>query len=565
MPVAEPNKLAAMLRELALREKESLRMYRPTPKQDDFHCTASRVRIVRGGNRSGKTVCCAAEFASAVTGIPLRDSNGKELPSKYPTHRPLLAWVIGYDEAHLGGTIYRKLFEPGAFQMIKDKATKKWRVWDPNREDDAARESEAQPSPPLIPKRAIDPKGWSWKDKQKRVFSVCRLKNGTEIRGWSSKAAPGQGVGVDLIWIDEDVHFPANVMEWVTRLSDAGVDGKLVWSAWPHDANDALVSLSERAGEEAGSEDPTVSEVVLRYSDNPFISAKQKRETISIWSVSGPDEVRSRDEGLFMLGKTLVYPEYSTATHGLPSEGVPSKLDLAIAGYTTPMDWTNYLVVDPGHTRAACLFASVAPPEYGDFVVVYDELYVDGANADSFANQVRHKAGGRLFEAFLIDGHAGRQTPMGFSSTVQRQYVDAFKKHELFSARTGSNFIWGSDDVPSRMGLLHTWMRIRSDGTTKLRTITAKTGLLKREMSRYKKKIVRDATMDVPVVKNNDLIVCLEYLAGYNPQWVPVRQRLEHVSPAMRALEKIQKEERGKNTGYVIGVGPQQEREPSYG
>ena len=53
-------------------------------------------------HNSGKTMCAAVEFASAVTGIPVCDMFGRELGFKFPRNKPLNTWVIGYDQIHIG-------------------------------------------------------------------------------------------------------------------------------------------------------------------------------------------------------------------------------------------------------------------------------------------------------------------------------------------------------------------------------------------------------------------------------------------------------------------------------
>ena len=108
------SQMAQVAAERNRRQREALKLYRPMDKQAAFHDSPASERIVRGGNRSGKSMSAFAETASAATGIPIIGPNGSPLPFKYPTKRPLLIWVIGYDQRHVGGTIYRMLFRPGA-------------------------------------------------------------------------------------------------------------------------------------------------------------------------------------------------------------------------------------------------------------------------------------------------------------------------------------------------------------------------------------------------------------------------------------------------------------------
>src|SRR6187455_363086 len=107
-------------------------------------------------HNSGKSMSSFAETASAATTQPIIGWDGYPLPQKYPTNRPLLIWVVGYDERHIGGTIYRMLFKPGAFRIIQDRTTGEWRAWKPWELADKLREEETRPAPPLIPPRLID-------------------------------------------------------------------------------------------------------------------------------------------------------------------------------------------------------------------------------------------------------------------------------------------------------------------------------------------------------------------------------------------------------------------------
>ena len=275
---------------------------------------------VAGGlvnHNSGKSVCSAILFASAALNHPVIDSKGEKIPL-YESHkqahiieRPLTMWVIGLGEKHIGQTLYRLLFKPGLFDIIFNKETKQWEAFDPERH--AWREGEVRPAPPAIPSRMIDPKGWGWKDKSKRLFEVCRLVNGTEIYAFTSVADPKMGDPVDYIWIDEKIRFDTHYDEWQARISDRR--GRIVWSVWPGNSPNKVMDLIERAEKEESKVYPDVEEVRLTFSQNPFIDDDEKRKRLSGWS----DDVRkSRDEGELVFGSTLVFPTFSQAIHGLP-------------------------------------------------------------------------------------------------------------------------------------------------------------------------------------------------------------------------------------------------------
>lgn len=555
------TKLAQVAAERNRRQKEALRLYRPMPKQAVFHASRASERIVRGGNRSGKSMSAFAETASAATGIPIIGPDGSPLPFKYPTNRPMLIWVIGYDQRHVGGTIYRMLFRSGAFRIIKDLETEEWRAWRPWEEEDQARIDECAESPPLIPERLINPNGWAWENKSERVFTVCRLNNGTEIHAFSSKAEPKQGDPVDLIHIDEDIEYSKHVAEWQARLSDK--KGRMVWSVWPHSKNDALIQMSERAEEQKHLKEPDVEEVVLSFSENPFIDQDEKRKRVEAWSKKGPEEVRARDLGEFVLDTMLVYPNFNIEDHGTPrrEENDDDFIDIVLKANNgePPNDWTRFLVLDPGHTVCAVALATVPPPStlYRDgTIIIYDELYLRQHDADQVAVAVARKAKGRTFEAFLIDNRAGRQTPMGFNKTVRQQYSDAFARQGLRSRQTGANFLPGSDNVTAGIGLVRDLLHIGGGKRAKLRLYRDKTPWMQREFVLYRKRMTRDEVHDEPVSKNDHLMDCLRYLASYNPQYRKPEALPDQWSPAYKAFRDWKKAKGAQEDTEFVNLGP---------
>jgi hypothetical protein len=517
------ERLAGIVAENQRRSSEALRIFRPMLTQLPFFTSKASERIVRGGNRSGKSMSAFAELASAATQTPITAADGTQVPYKYPK-RPLLIWVIGYDQAHIGGTIHRMLFRPGAFKTICDRQTGLLRAFDPEDADDIVREKngECQQSQPLIPERMIDPSGWAWENKGERVFTVCRLTNGTEIHAFSSKAEPKQGDPVDVIHIDEDVASPRHIGEWQARLSDTA--GRLWWSAFPHSKNEALIDLSERANEQRNWAKPDVEEIQLTFSGNPFIDADEKRKRLQGWS---EDEQKARDLGEFSTDNVLVYPDFSKAVHASPPEelGNDDAIDAILRSRgAPPSNWTRYLALDPGHSRSAVLFLAVPPPEFGDAVIVYNELYLRNHDAESLAVKVRDKVAGQPIQTFIIDNRAGRQTPMGFNHTVYEQYQMAFRKFGIHSVSGGCRFEPGSDNVDGRLGLVRAWLKPRHAGQGRMRAILRimadRCPNTCREFLLYKKRVVSDAVKEEPISKNDHLMDNLGYLAAHDPQYI---------------------------------------------
>ncbi|HUT10119.1 MAG TPA: hypothetical protein VMY42_06455 [Thermoguttaceae bacterium] len=526
------------LAELHRRQEEGLRLYRPMRSQLPFHLSAATERIIRGGVRSGKTGCAAAEVASAALGVPIIGPDGKELPFQYP-REPLVIWVVGYDEKHIA-RIYRKLFCKGLYRVIKDRETGLLREWRPWEADDAARQAETKPSPPLIPERLVSADGCAWENKKEQVFSVIRLKNGAEIHAFASGGEAGQGDAVHLIWIDEDIKIPGHVDEWLSRLSD--FDGRLIWSAWPHSANDALVRMSKRAHDQRGQENPDVWEVVLRFSDNPYIPAAAKRKRLAAWREAGAAVARSRDLGEFTTDTVLVFPSFSVDTHCLPSQREPDRLEsfLEQANYEIPTEWTHYLALDPGHTQPAVAMAAVPPPsEFGRRLVIFDEVYRPRINAMELAAEVAARVAGRRFEAFVIDHRAGRQTTIGAGKRIDRIYSDAFRKYGLASRLTGHGFAQGSDQIAARNLLVQEALGPGDDGTPTIRLIAHRTTAMQREFGLYKKRVTKDDVREDVVDRNNHLMDTLAYLVAYGPVYVYHELTEYDQSPVLAAWRKI--------------------------
>jgi len=552
------RRISELLHESRKREEEALRLYRPLPYATEFHKSTAFERIARGGNQSSKTSTCAAEFASAMTGTPLHDDEGNELPFRYPTDRSLLAWIIGYDEKHIGGTIYPKLFMPGAFDIIRDRETGKWRVWQPWYKDDAERKAETRPAPPLIPERMIA--GWGWEDKAQHVFAICKLRNGNVIRAFSSRGQAAQGPEVDVVWIDEDIEYPGHVAEWRMRLIRRG--GRLIWSAWPHSRNDALTRMSKRAEESARDPNASIREWVFWCSKNPYNTPEMLRNVLEGYT---DEERRSRDRGEYLFDLVLVFPTFSPEVHCIPSGlGCPRVIEKALAKNNWRPDhtWTHYLVLDPGHTHPGVLLAAVPPPEIdgkptGDYVVVYRELYGASWDVERLAKEVELIASGTQFEAFIIDYRAGRQRGMTGGATFKQQYSEAFQRHRITSLSTGSSFRDGCDDPAARNMIVRDWLRRRDDGTTKLLLVKHTCPTTIAQFGLYKKHAGKDFIEDKPVDKDNDLMDCLGYLAAHNTRYVHRAETPPELLRSKRIEAMLQRWDQAENPDQeVTYMGP---------
>jgi hypothetical protein len=489
--------LAAVIAERRARDEEALSLFRAMPSQVGFIESLASERLVRGGNRSGKSTIAAVEIASAACRRPVNGPDGKPLRMKYPTNRPLTIWIIGLGETHIGDTLYRLLFLPGAFYCIKDEETGKLRAWNPSDPKDMAREADKVQAPPLIPPRLVPEGAFAWKNKAARIFTSVTLANGTIIHAYSSNADVKVGDPVDLIWVDEDIVYPAYVAEWQARLSDR--KGRLVWSSWPRTANPALMSMTKRAKEQRTREKPDVAEWILKFSDNPHIDADEKRKRLEGWS---PEERQARDNGEYVLDGVLMYPSFSEDVHCTPKANAfeQDEVDrlLIERAWQPPRDWTRYLFLDPGHSCTAVLFVAVPPPELGDYVVFYDELYLKGYDADGCAERVLQKIAGYRFYKFTIDFRMGRQHGPGIGKTYRDIYAEAFARKGLNSVVTGSSFAFSSDDVPAGILAFRSWLTVRPSGRPRLRVVKPNCRNWIDEVTTYRKHIEKTEATELP-------------------------------------------------------------------
>ena len=202
------------------------------------------------------------------------------------------------------------------------------------------------------------------------------------------------------------------------------------------------------------------------------------------------------------------------AVHGYDRSTLPNS--------QVPDDWCRYAVVDPGHAVTAVLFAAVPPS--GDFILLYDELYIRNCNAIIFGQEFKKKVGQQEFYAFLIDAHGARLTDIGSGKSPQEQYIEQMRALQIESRITGHSFIPGADDVQAGLHAVRTMLHIRPEGTPRLRVLRGSLPNFEREMKRYKKQITYVAGTSVITDQPNKrgefhLVDCLRYLCAYEPKY----------------------------------------------
>lgn len=525
------RRLRRITSEMVRRQKEGLRLYEALPVVERFHADTRDERLIRGSNRAGKTLAAAVEVARAVTGT--------DPYHKYPKTNGRAA-VVAQKLKQVGEVVFRKLFKPGAFRIIRDQYTRRWRAFRPA--TDQHRIAEARPAGPLIPRRLVV--DISWKKKKENIPAMVRLKNGWEINFYSSEGTPPNGIDIDLLWIDEEIENEAWWPEMVARLLDRR--GKAIWSATPQCATEHLYNLHLRA-EECPD---LVGEHVILLEDNPHIDFAEKKKLES--RLVSEEERRVRIKGEFAMSGYRVYPNFDMRVHGFdpswPINGAP------------PKDWSRYMVVDPGRQICAVLFAAVPPPYEAKGVYLYHELYIKNCDAAEFGKRVAEVYANDpvLPDVFIIDGHAGRVTEIGSGLNVESQFVLALRNNRIRCTTTGSGFIWGLDDVKAGILAVHSYLRLQDDGKPLLFVARNRLPNFENEIQRYHYRKVNRLVSDMPEKRHDHLMDCLRYLCAAQPVWRKPTRNTRTNSYAINALkEKLRRIKKQQGSGSQhVRLGP---------
>lgn len=544
--------------ELHNRKIDSLMLFRPLPHQEDAlrRLTLDSVveALIGGGNRSGKSTFIAAVMSSLLRDKPITLSNGDQIhvrPERW-RGKELLVWGVGYDWNHIGETMYQLLFRPGQFDIIRDDKTNEWRAYNPITDRD--RSHLKRGAPPFLPHSSIDPKSWSFENKKaKQLRSIQMKDDNSRLVFYPSTAEVAQGQPVHWIWLDEDIENTDHYSEWLMRISQ--YSGKITWTSWPTNVPSALMAaIQERGIEQQEDEAPRTLYFQFKGSSNPHVQTKHRDYALSTMT---DEEREARDSGVMNRESWLMYPRFSRRIHSVIQGDADTDDKLASAVRNAngiPEGFTRYLILDPGTSNPAVLFAAVPPPSYGDFVVPYDEIYIPRLDADQLAQKVLEKTKGQFFQAFIVDGHAYRQTPMGLNFSIGDNYSRAFAAKGLRCVESGSAFTPGSDVPEVRIGQLQSWLPIRSTGTPKLRIFGCPA--LVKQLESYMKAAGPDRQpTDKPSKRQKiDVAVCLEYLASRNPRYVPPPSE-QPVSPGMARWNAFVKMFSGDN-GEKVRCGP---------
>lgn len=559
----EKNQYKRLVAEKLRRECETLQLYEPLPFQDEFHrCTAQQA-LIQKGNRVGGTIALMVEVARCFT--------GQDPYNKYPKTGCQIV-CLGYGEKHIGRVFYSKLFRPGAFRIIKDLVTGKWRVYRPQpaaEGGDLERADEALKAPPLIPERFIQGK-IAWEKRSDRVFSVVRSTTDSELHAMNSAGDPGQaqGFSVNLYAIDEDLATMGWYEEAVGRVADC--DGKIRWSALPHARNDDLMQMVDFAEKEVEKPNPTA--VIIRASifDNKYLPRESVEKSVTAWKAKGDDIYRKRALGEININSTLMYPTFSRRVHDVMNVSESSSKAQKILAERMgepPDDWTRYVSIDPGFTVLAIEFFAVPPEELGKQIFLYDECYIrdPAVPTKAFGDAIQMKCQDKVVEAFIFDMHGGRLRSIASGEIPFHKYGDELALRGIRSASGGSTFRHGCDDVARREEDMRTVLAIQRDSQPRLMVCVGKCPSFCAEMEKFKKKTVKQWGKDIAIDKgdrrvNTHAIEAVEQAIGLDLPYIKPRKHsivVEYINQFKSWGDRMRRRESGQaGESQHITLGP---------
>jgi hypothetical protein len=546
------QRVAYLRKKVARLQTEALRLARPLPHMERFHASRKQIIILSGANQSSKTFHALLEAARALT--------GQDPYNKYPK-KDGRAIFCGYDNDHLSDPLYRKLFLAGEFRLIRDEHTRKWRAVRPDPDNprqldpyDLAYQEQWKDAPPLIPEKMVAEVAWEVASKQ--IPRNITLTNGWRILWRSSNSRPPRGRQVDFVLLDEDLrNTDAWVNEMIPRLLKRR--GKMLWAATAQEGGPELITLCDQADQ--GS--PHIDFYRMLIVDNPHITDDQRKFLLQ--TLTSEDEVAVRFHGENAAALRYIYKHIydPNGIHGCEPFQIPTH------------EWARYVILDPGRQHCGSLFLAVDPQEKHRYV--YDAIDIRHGDATGWAHEAALRQGSMRFEAFVVDQQMGKQTHVGREKihNVAHQYWHALKEAGVVPRRQGSEprlagFFPGTNDVASREEALLNWMQPRGlanpfAGSPVLQVMRGISPKLDKQINLAQ--VDSTKHKDKRQAFQEDLLVCLEYAAAFNPGFHPPVPTQELMTPrpltvpeqlaAKREHYRKRRVRSGRSFGHGMTIG----------
>jgi Terminase large subunit, T4likevirus-type, N-terminal len=474
----DDNERAAVLEQLKFVEKEFLANpllgYRPHGKQVLFHVTPQPpLRAFFGGNRSGKTTACMVDS--------LLQACDRDV---VPAHLlPFKRWDAPF---------YCRVVTPDlGFTM--DVVQQKIREWCPR--------SQLQ--------------GGSFDRAYEKVLRTLRFKNGSWFQFFSNDQDLDKfgGAALHRIVYDEEPRQDIR-RECLMRLIDFG--GEELFGMTPLNGMSWVYDEIYEPWERGALGDDRV--IVADMDDNPHLDEKTKVRVLASMPL---EERRARKSGRFVSFAGLIYPQFSTQRHVVPSQ---TALPADDQGSTVPPGVEVFAGVDPGY-RHMCgvVFCYL---DANDILTVFDEIAAEQRTVKQVCQEIdRRCTRWRVRPSWFVIDPASRNKSGQTGRSDQQEFAD-----------NGVVTIPGQNAVGA--GINRVQERLEAD---RLR-VAAHCDVLRGEFKRYRwsKESARkeDQSPEKPVKKDDHLLDALRYVVMQRP----LRPDRELVAPTETMKDRLLRE-----------------------
>lgn len=494
-----------ILKEKERRRSLPINTYRPTNleghNQLSLHQADEQIRLVSGGNRSGKSKCVAAEIADSAMGL----HRFRKKPMK-----PKKIWVVSVE--------YRVLYE-GIWTHLDPNAVKRGGsgFLPLERIKKIGPKKSGSDVPSYVEvywgKLTGDPDDWRYS----RIDFIS-------VEGGESARRRIMGASPDEIYIDEEVDntvWEELVARTVDHIAPITIATTIIrGEEW-------LLNIEDRWD----NNDPNVFVTRLDTEANPHLSERGKDELKRNLS---KESYQIRIKGQSPRNQGLVYKQEP----------------VLVEPFSIPEEWDRYCAIDPGYRTFAALWIARDPDN--DLYYVYRELYMHEVTLDDAGKEINYQEGwtvkrvkdatgtypvryrinegGETIKHRLIDTAQYRVREDGGMSIATQ--LAAF--HKINCAPSDKDIDSGIEAV--RFFLTKDKIRVFNDCTNFL-------------TERRKYKIRKDtstrnssgASPDKPIAKNDHLMDCWRYLCKYffQFQFGATNERRYYQSSAERARAQI--------------------------
>lgn len=493
-----------LLEEFKRRQSHKINVYKPSEttghNQTEYHKSQARIRLLFGGNQSGKSHAASYDCACNARG------RNPFNPSSDIKDRDVWIWVIAPEYSLIKSGILRHLRD-----IIPD--------WDLIKEG------------PRIPNTNIP------------SFLEIKRKDGfkSTIEFLSAKGENRekfQAAAVDFFYIDEEI--PGDIWEELLARTLA-TGGTFSISATLVESYDWILELEKIAERELEQNVEQLSVFLTRLNTelNPYLDAatvqylkkKFSQETL---------EYRFYGKARRLTG--LIYNTFNSVKH-------------VVSSFQIPFNWPRWCAIDPGIRTCAALWVAIGPNNkaYG-----YRELYAHNEPLWNVAIEIKKLEGWKLnidltkalghnvweetdrcehMVSRIIDPKAKARSEAGEESIINQLY----SRYGMSCTEADNSLRAGIEDC-----------RFWLEGDEHIAFFRTLDNFLDERRSyrlpSMKKRKEQAEAKDKPIAKKNHLMDCWRYIARENPRWsdriqLPIYSDVEKDIPIHERLRRAKHRE----------------------